>query len=388
MRTLPLTFCLFISLPFLFVTANLPLLPQEVLAQETGEKEIFIHIHSGVTTWPVRKVISIIIKQAEEKGVQEIVGSGKHVEWDVWDITFSLLKGAESKELKWRYGRQSGNLQAMNDEAMAYSFPGDKYIISPAINKGLGMIEEKGVKPEDILGRGEKLQDGQWQLSLNVIDIQGDTYAQRWMYNPKSGGLIPQHFDHSALDKVLANCLTAKGVNYTVLKKNPDLQEFFKTVSYVYKEDLEALPREEQIAFWIDVYNATVLKRVGEKYPIKGVKEIKGFFDKDKLKVAGKAFTLNDLQNYLLDDLKEPKALFALVSGTKSSPPLRKEAYCGRYLEKQLNDDTKTFLNSPANLYVTEAGILLSPILEPLAKRGLLRAFLNSLSDLLPSGVS
>lgn len=362
---------------------------QEVSAQEATEKEIFIHIHSGLKTIPVRKVIGVIISKAEERGVTEIAGRGKHLEWDVWDISVTFLKGKEAREFKWRYGRESWNLQPMNEEAQKLSFPLHKYVMGPAINMALGMIEGEGVAAEDINGKGERLSDGRWQFSLKVGDPHGSTYVQKWLYSPKSGDLVPQHFDHTDLDKALAECVTAKGINYSVLKKNAHLAGFIKKASKMDKKELEALSREEQIAFWINLYNATILRRVAAKYPVKSVKEIKGLFDKEKLKVAGQAFTLNGLQDYLLGkDFQENRVLFALVSGTKSSPSLRKEAYCGRLLERQLEEDLKSFLSQPANLYATEAGILLSPVLEPLAKRGTLRDFLNKAGSSLPPNVS
>jgi hypothetical protein len=374
---------------FLFTMASLPLARQEVSAQEATEKEIFIHIHSGLKTIPVRKVIDYVIDEAEDEGITEIVGNTRHVERDVWDIVFTFIKVTKVKELSWRYGREKWDLKPMNDATKYYSFPLDNYVIGPAINLALAKIEDKGIQVEEIRGRGVRVQDKLWQLSLKVGDPHGRTYVQKWLYSPKSGDLIPQHFDHTDLDRVLAECVTAKGIDYSVLKKNAHLKGFIKKASKVDKKELEALSREEQIAFWINLYNATVLRRVAEKYPVKSVKEIKGLFDKEKLKVAGKAFTLNGLQDYLLGkDFQENRVLFALVSGTKSSPPLRKEAYCGRLLEKQLEEDLKSFLSQPANLYATEAGILLSPVLEPLAKRGTLRDFLNKAGSSLPPNVS
>ncbi len=378
-------------------TANTSVFAQAPSAQAeqapVAEREIFIHIHSGLKTMPVRKVIGVIIGKAEERGVKEIVGHGKHVEWDVWDITLTLLKGKETKELKWRYGRESWNIQPMNETARGYSFPLDKYVMGPAINIALGAIEGQGVNAEEISGKGEKLQDGRWQFLLKAIDPKEGTYIQKWLYDPKSGELIPQQFDHSDLDKVLAVCVTDRGVNYPVLKKNADLEEFLKKASWVDKKELEALPREERVAFWINLYNATVLKRVANRYPIKSVKEIKGFFDKEKIKLAGRSLTLNDIRGSLVGkDYQEGRALFALVSGTRSSPPLRKEAYCGRLLESQLEEDLKSFLNHPANLYATEAGILISPILEPITggkdKSQPVRDFLRKFSSSLPPAVS
>jgi len=362
---------------------------QEVPAQEATEKEIFIHIHSGLKTIPVRKVIDYVIDEAEDEGITEIVGNTRHVEWDVWDIAFTFIKRTKVKELGWRYGREKWDLKPMNEATKYYSFPLDNYVIGPAINLALAKIEGKGVQVEEIRGRGLRTQDKLWQLSLRAIDAQGVSHIQEWKYDHKHKELSPQHFDHSDLDVALASCVTAKGIKYSALKKDIHLEEFLTKASKLHKLELADLPREEQIAFWINVYNATVLRRVAEKYPVKSVKEIKGLFDKEKLKAGGKSLPLDELRDYLLGgDFKEPRVLFALVPGTKSSPSLRKEAYCGRLLERQLEEDLKSFLSQPANLYATEAGVLLSPVLEPLAKRGTLLDFLNKAGSSLPPNVS
>ena len=362
---------------------------QEVPAQEATEKEIFIHIHSGLKTIPVRKVIDYVIDEAEDEGITEIVGNTRHAERDVWDIAFRFLKGKETKKLSWRYEMKKWDLQPMNAVTKGYSFPMDNYVIGPAINLALAKIEGKGVQVEEIRGRGLRTQDKLWQLSLRAIDAQGVSHIQEWKYDHKHKELSPQHFDHSDLDVALASCVTAKGIKYSALKKDIHLEEFLTKASKLHKLELADLPREEQIAFWINVYNATVLRRVAEKYPVKSVKEIKGLFDKEKLKAGGKSLPLDELRDYLLGgDFKEPRVLFALVPGTKSSASLRKEAYCGRLLERQLEEDLKSFLSQPANLYATEAGVLLSPVLEPLAKRGTLLDFLNKAGSSLPPNVS
>ncbi len=357
-------------------------------AEEKPEKEIFIHIHSGIKTMPIRKVLGIMVEQAEKKGVKEILGNGKHVEWDVWDVTFALVKEKETKEYKWRYGREAWNLQPMNENASEISFPLDRYVMGPAINMGLGMIEEEGIKPDEIIGRGEKLPDEQWWFALRALDPEQGVHIQSWLYNPKSGEILPQHFDHSDLDKVLATCLTDNGINYSPLKKNADLDEFLKKASWVAKNELAAFPQEEQTAFWINLHNAIVLKRVADKYPVKSIKDIKGLFDRETFKVAGEKLTLNDIRNRLISkNPQENMALLALFTAAKSSPPLRKEPYCGRFLQKQLEENLSTFLLNPANLYATEAGILASPVLEPLEKEGVLRDFLKSIGSLLPENL-
>ena len=67
---------------------------------------------------------------------------------------------------------------------------------------------------------------------------------------------------------------------------------------------LEYFSRDEQLAYWLNLYNVTVLNQVIKEYPIRSLKKIargkKSFFDKKLLNVAGVSLSLNDIQFNIL----------------------------------------------------------------------------------------
>ena len=54
--------------------------------------------------------------------------------------------------------------------------------------------------------------------------------------------------------------------------------------------------REDQLALWINAYNACVVKGVLDHYPIRSVKDVKGFFDRLPCEAAGFSLTLNEIE--------------------------------------------------------------------------------------------
>ncbi|MFQ5863502.1 MAG: hypothetical protein ACE5IC_10340, partial [Candidatus Brocadiales bacterium] len=114
--------------------------------QQAPEKEIFINIHSGIKTIPVRKVISVVIEKAEEKDVDTITGNGTRGQDGAWMLELAFI--GEEKEVKrsfkWRYVRDEWELTPLNKEAKELSFPLSGLIFSTAINMGFGMIEGQG----------------------------------------------------------------------------------------------------------------------------------------------------------------------------------------------------------------------------------------------------
>lgn len=119
-------------------------------------------------------------------------------------------------------------------------------------------------------------------------------------------------------------------------------------------------------AFYINAYNLAVIQGIIDKYPVKSPLNIKGFFDKKTYTIAGKATTLNDLENKILrkNFPKEARFHFALVCAGLGCPPIIPEAYTPSLLEKQLQRQTVKALNNPNFIKVKGKKVQLSQIFE------------------------
>jgi hypothetical protein len=111
--------------------------------------------------------------------------------------------------------------------------------------------------------------------------------------------------------------------------------------------------REQQIAFWVNAYNAFVLQAVAQHYPIRGrsaayppnsIRQIPGLFEKHAYRAAGKTVTLDEIEKTILPQFRDPRLYFALGRGAEGSGRLRSEAYTVERLEEQLRSQTTDFL--------------------------------------------
>jgi uncharacterized protein DUF547 len=108
----------------------------------------------------------------------------------------------------------------------------------------------------------------------------------------------------------------------------------------------DALSQPEQIAFWLNAYNAHVLRGVLDGYSAEGFFGRKRFFSFYDFPVAGTTRTLDDIENGILRArFHEPRIHFALVCASTSCPKLRREAYRGERLDAQLDDQARGFLS-------------------------------------------
>ena len=110
---------------------------------------------------------------------------------------------------------------------------------------------------------------------------------------------------------------------------------------------LEAAPREDQLAFWINAYNALVLQTVVEHYPIarrtqeypaQSIRQIPGAFERLPHRVAGRMLTLDQIEQTILPAFQDPRVYLVLGRGAVGGGRLRSEAYTAAALDRQLGE--------------------------------------------------
>lgn len=134
-------------------------------------------------------------------------------------------------------------------------------------------------------------------------------------------------------------------VNYKAIKKNPaQLNELLASTNSIAVDKSDANTYQ---AYWINIYNLSVIKGIVENYPVKSPLDIKGFFDKTKHAVGGKKITLNDIEHKLLrGQFNDARFHFVLVCAGLGCPPIIAEAYMPNTLDKQLDRQTRIALNN------------------------------------------
>jgi len=108
---------------------------------------------------------------------------------------------------------------------------------------------------------------------------------------------------------------------------------------------LDTASPQEQIAFWLNGYNAIVLQTVidhypmttrSREYPAGSIRQIPGAFERQPHKLAGRTLTLDEVEQTVLPTFHDPRVFFALGRGAVSSGRLRSEAFTPARLEQQL----------------------------------------------------
>lgn len=129
-----------------------------------------------------------------------------------------------------------------------------------------------------------------------------------------------------------------------------------------YREDLQAiadqvgianLPRNEQLAFWINLHNVAVIEQIALAYPVKSPSRIK--FGPDRLPldeakfitVGGTTLSPKDIRTRIVyPGWKDPKVVYGFFRGEIGGPTIQREAFTGNNVSALLNDSASEFVNS------------------------------------------
>jgi hypothetical protein len=162
---------------------------------------------------------------------------------------------------------------------------------------------------------------------------------------------------HAALDRILDTYVRDGYVYYKALKATRASLDQYVTALDVAPAQLARLTENDRRAFWVNAYNALVLRTVINAYPIRGqattypassIGQLPGAFDKVRHRVAGQVLTLDEIEN-LIAGFGDARLLLALGRGTIGSARLRSEVYRGARLEDQLDDAVKGFVRTFRN---------------------------------------
>jgi hypothetical protein len=172
------------------------------------------------------------------------------------------------------------------------------------------------------------------------------------------------------LDLLAANAFDLdKGrIDYGKIKTDPEYAQYQAHAAMLQSFDPRPMPRAEQLAFWLNIYNALTIDGViafGVKNTVREIPRL-GFFRQAAYSINGLIFSLEDIEHGVLrnnqrhpaypmpqfsqDDPRrsyvvspfEPRVHFALTCASRSCPPIA--FYDGGKLEDQLKKATINFL--------------------------------------------
>ncbi len=221
-------------------------------------------------------------------------------------------------------------------------------------------------------------------LLLMVVPLAGPTgvlaapKAELWPRWQKHDPTSTQKVDHGAWGDFLATYLVVdhpSGVNLLRYAAVTDadrqvLQRYLKTLE---ETTVSTLNRDEQAAFWINLYNALTVEVVLDHYPVASIRDIDispGWFSDGpwgaKLAtVEGEKLSLDDIEHRILRPIwRDPRIHYAVNCASIGCPNLQPEPFSASNRERLFARGARAYVNHPRGVEVRGGRLSLSSIYD------------------------
>jgi len=210
-------------------------------------------------------------------------------------------------------------------------------------------------------------------VSCSLFDNTNEELDERFA---EHDGASEVQVDHSDWQLVLDDYLesdTESGVNLFDYEGLLDdgrepLDEYIAALEAI---DPLTLNEQEQLAYWINLYNSLTVQLIIDNYPLATITKVGsnplkfGPWDEISTEINGSELSLNDIEHRIIrPKFNDYRIHFAVNCASIGCPSLATEVYQGSSLNAQLDDAANDFLSHPRGLQIQDDKLMLSTLFE------------------------
>ena len=186
-----------------------------------------------------------------------------------------------------------------------------------------------------------------------------------WDDSEPSSGLTPDHSRwQNLLDKFL-NAEHPSGIyrlDYDAFS-DADEKALREYLAYLQQLDPRQLSKGRQKAYWLNLYNATMVLIVVVSQPSESIRTVdrKNLWVAERFNIAGQKLSLDNIVHGILRPLfKDERIHFVLNRATLGSANISPLAYTGDNVEELMEQAARDFLQHPRAVDFSDDGLVLS----------------------------
>lgn len=209
------------------------------------------------------------------------------------------------------------------------------------------------------------------------IEAAAAPKSKLWAYWDSANDESTRAVDHGAWNTLLATYLRSgdDGVNrfdYGSVSAT-DKQALKSYLSTLAATDVLDLNRDEQYAYWVNMYNALTVDVILDHYPLDSILDIssglfsKGPWKKKIIAVSGQELSLDDIEHRILRPIwRDPRTHYAVNCASLGCPNLQPEAFTAANTERLLEQGALEYINHPRGIAANDPadldGLIVSSI--------------------------
>ncbi len=209
----------------------------------------------------------------------------------------------------------------------------------------------------------------------NVIEPLFVPRVELWDVWSEHDSRSTDSVDHREWDRLLKTYVVAgsDGINRFAYSRVSlaDLRALNAYIEQLVGTSIVRYNRNEQRAYWINLYNALTVKVVIEHYPVQTIRDIdlstsplsSGPWDHKLVRIGGHDVSLNDIEHRILRPIwLDPRIHYAVNCAALGCPNLLPEAFTAANIDSLMTRAAIEFINHPRGARVVDNGLVVSKI--------------------------
>jgi len=198
-----------------------------------------------------------------------------------------------------------------------------------------------------------RLEYSIWDAALEKVVLDFGPSTRLRARRPKAG--IGSRFvkGHKSAYRLEGSRFTFEFITDDYRQGLTDYRQDLQNIATEY--DITQFPKNEQLAFWLNLHNVAYLEKIAHNYPVQRPDTIKIKMDGEKyrldkapfIEVLGQRISLEDIRTKIVfANWREDNVIYGFFKGEIGSPSLRSYAFTGENVDRFLNQNADDFVNS------------------------------------------
>ncbi|RJX70526.1 DUF547 domain-containing protein [Vibrio sinensis] len=210
-------------------------------------------------------------------------------------------------------------------------------------------------------------------LVLFSFPLYAAPESKLWGYWQQSNENNAAEISHQTWQEILTEYVSKQGEDNLFAYQAVTQSDNAKLDSYLSQmTQLNPLQysKDEQYAYWVNIYNAITVDLILEEYPVSSITKLGGLFsfgpwDEKVVTINGKTLTLNDIEHRILRPIwQDPRTHYAVNCASLGCPNLQTSAFTARNSEQLLEQAAMEFINSDKGVKQQEKKLIVSSIYD------------------------
>ncbi len=210
-------------------------------------------------------------------------------------------------------------------------------------------------------------------LALAAAPVAGAPKAKLWERWTAHNAASTAAIDHGPWTMFLGKYVVAypDGINRTpyghvTAADKKILEDYIARLGSI---SISTYNRDEQRAYWINLYNALTVKVILDHYPVKSIRAIKaglfsiGPWQQRLIAVEGIELSLDDIEHRILRPIwRDPRLHYAVNCTALSCPNLQPEAFTASSTDGLLTRAAREYINTPRAAQIKNGELIVSSV--------------------------